>query len=90
LTLVLSARELGKLGLLSPTTGDPLLKLSDKLLGTYASLSHARRHLVQYQNVLDPPGLVCTEVRPAGEGLGGGRNLVLMVFEDREHGLVKS
>ena len=95
LTLVLLASDLRHRGHVDPKTGTPLLKADDKCIGVWRSASEAQSACAgmvdpsQTQDVWDPPGMYCTEVRPAGEGLGGGRNLFLMFFSDREHGVVK-
>lgn len=94
LTLVMLATDLKRLGLLDPATGDPLLKVDDKCLGTWGSCSTAKVAVAalmkQAQAAIDPPGLYATEIKPAGEGLGGTRNLFVMTFDDREHGVVRS
>lgn len=94
LTLVLLAADLKRLGLLDPATGEPLLKVDDRCLGTWASCSTAKQAvaalMTRAQTAIDPPGLYCTEIKPAGEGLGGGRNLYVMTFDDREHGVSRS
>jgi hypothetical protein len=94
LTLVMLAADLKRLGLLDPDTGEPVLKKDDKCLGTWSSCSTAKQAVAalmkQAQNVIDPPGLYCTEIKPGGEGLGGTRNLFIMTFDDREHGVVRS
>ena len=94
LSLVLLAADLKRLGLIDPATGEPLLKKDDRCLGTWASCSTAKQAVAALmkpaQTAIDPPGLFCTEIKPAGEGLGGGRNLYIMTFDDREHGVVRS
>jgi hypothetical protein len=94
LTLVMLATDLRRLGLLHANTGDPLLKVDDKCLGTWGSCSTAKiavaELMKQAQESIDPPGLYATEIKPAGEGLGGSRNLFVMTFDDREHGVVRS
>ena len=91
LTLVMLAADLKRLGLIDPATGEPILKVNDRCLGTWASCSTAKQAVAalmsQAQNAIDPPGLYATEIKPAGEGLGGGRNLYVMSFDDREHGV---
>jgi hypothetical protein len=87
LTLILHMVELEQKQLVDPVTGEPVLKVNDKLLGLYGSCGAGMHALHQVQDVRDVPGLYCTEVCPAGEGLGGNRNLLKLVFEDREHGV---
>jgi hypothetical protein len=94
LTLVMLATDLKRLGLLDPATGNPLLKIDDRCLGTWASCSAAKvaveALLSPAQGAIDPPGFWATEIKPGGEGLGGSRNLIVMSFDDREHGVVRS
>lgn len=88
LELILLASDLEQRGLIGPT-GEPALKVNDKLVGIYGSCGRAETvigELKQTADIRDLPGYFCVEVRPGGEGLGGDRNLVSMFFEDREHG----
>lgn len=78
--LVFHFKDLERLGLVDPTTGDALIRPSDRLGGLY----DLRGQLVQA--VRTPPGLYVTEARPLGFGLSRRRphrNLLLVSFEDR-------
>lgn len=80
LDLVFHFRDLERLGLVDPITGDALLRPSDRLGGLY----DVAGRLVQA--VRTPPGLYVSEARPIGFGLGRRhprRNLLLVSFEDR-------
>lgn len=80
LDLVFHFRDLEWLGLVDPSTGDALIRPSDRLGGLY----DVEGRLVQA--VRTPPGLYVTEARPIGFGLcrrRPRRNLLLVSFEDR-------
>ena len=80
LDLVLHFRDLERLGLVDPTSGDALIRPSDRLGGLY----DLRGQLVQA--LRNPPGLYVTEARPLGFGLGRKRpqrNLLLVTLNDR-------
>jgi len=80
LDLVFHFRDLERLGLVDPITGDALIRPSDRLGGLY----DVEGQLVQA--VRTPPGLYVTEARPIGFGLNRRRpqrNLLLVSFEDR-------
>lgn len=70
-------RDLEKCGLILPD-GAPDFHVGDRILATYTLLGKL------IQRIPDPPGLYCTQVQPAGEGLGGTQNLVVLYFDDRE------
>lgn len=82
LTLIFHFTQLEAAGLVDLTTGDPLLRVNDRL-------SELRRiaDSTLVQAVRDPPGLYATEVQPAGLGLGGNRNLLVTMWGDRPQGL---
>jgi hypothetical protein len=78
--LVFHFGDLERLGLVDPTTGDALIRPSDRLGGLY----DVEGRLVQA--VRTPPGLYVTESRPIGFGLNRRRphrNLLLVSFQDR-------
>jgi len=80
LELVFHFRELERLSLVDPTTGDALIRPSDRLAAIY----DLEGRLIQA--VRTPPGLYVTESRPIGFGLHRARpsrNLLLVTFEDR-------
>ena len=80
-TLVFHFRDLERMGLVDPATGDALLRVNDRLVAI-RDLSGA---LVQA--VRTPPGLYVTEVQPQSFGLGRSRNLLLITMQDRELGV---
>jgi len=89
LSIVLLARDLEQRGLID-TNGEVVLKVNDKLTGIYENCGAAEHALAkQTQDVRDIPGLKCVECSPAGEGLGGGRNLFVMYFEPDDHGILR-
>jgi hypothetical protein len=78
--LVFHFRDLERLGLVDPETGDALVRPGDRLAAIYD------RTGALVQAVRTPPGLYVTEARPVGFGLGMARphrNLLLVAFEDR-------
>lgn len=77
LRCVLHRRALEKGGLVLPT-GVPDFHVGDRLLATYTLLGKL------IQKVQDPPGLYLTQIQPAGEGLGGAQNLVVLYFDSRD------
>ncbi len=89
LTLIFHMTQLEQLGLVDAVTGEPTLKVTDKLIGIYSSCGKAATHLKQVADIRDAPGCYCTEVSAAGEGLAGNRNLLKMVFDDRPHGVTR-
>ncbi len=81
LRLAFHFRDLERLGLVHAATGAPLIQPADRL----GALFERQGELVQaFRN---PPGLFVTGVRATGFGLGRARprrNLLLVVFEDRQ------
>jgi len=80
LDLVFHFRDLERLGLVDPATGEALVRPSDRLGAIY----DVEGNLVQA--VRTPPGLYVTEARPIGFGLARRRprrNLLLVRFEER-------
>ncbi len=81
--LVFHFRDLERLGLVDTTTGDALIRPSDRL----GALYDVAGHLVQA--IRTPPGLYVTESRPSGFGLHRQRpqrNLLVVTFQDRPAG----
>ena len=80
--LVFHFRDLEKLGLVCPATGESRIQVGDRL----GAIHETTGRLVQ--KVRTPPGLYVTESRPIGFGLGRRpkRNLLLVTFEDRQLG----
>jgi hypothetical protein len=77
LRLVLHRRDLTKRGLLL-ADGLPDFHVGDRILATYTRWGKL------IAPIPDPPGLYCTQVQPAGEGLGGNQNLVVLYFDHRD------
>jgi hypothetical protein len=83
LALVFHFRELEQKNLIDPVTGEALIRVNDRLVAIYS-----RNGATKEQSVRVPSGgLYATEVQPAGLGLGGRRNLLLVVFDERPQGL---
>jgi hypothetical protein len=78
LTLVLHYAELEEKGLVA-ADGAPLLRIGDRLAELRDPVSGA---LVE--TFRDPPGLFAVAVTPGGGWLGQRRNLLLMIFADRQ------
>lgn len=80
LTIVFHFRDLERLSLVDVTTGDALIRKGDRL----ASIRDFRTEAL-VQAVRTPPGLYVQEAQPRSYGLSGlSRNLLTVVFEDRE------
>jgi hypothetical protein len=77
MTLVMHLADLEALGLVDGATGNLRIGINDRLAAAFD------RHGRQVFTAPDPPGLFVTEVRPAGFGLGGRRNLVFVFFDAR-------
>lgn len=82
LVLVFHFRDLEKMGLVDPTTGDALLRVGDRLA---AIRDYRTGELVQA--IRTPPGLYLTEAQPQSFGLGLSRNLLLATFTERALGI---
>ena len=80
-TLVFHFRDLERMGLVDPGTGDALLGVNDRLVAIHDLVGNL------VQAVRTPPGLYATEVQPQSFGLGLNRNLLLVTFEERELGV---
>ena len=81
--LVFHYRDLERLQLVDATTGDALIRPSDRLGAIYDKAG------ALVQAVRTPPGLYVTESQPIGFGLHRAhpkRNLLLVTFEDRQQG----
>lgn len=85
LTLVFHYEELESKGLVD-TNGAALIRVNDRLLGIY---SRDGARLEEYLPK-EKGGLYAVEVQPAGIGLGGRRNLLVVAFADRPLGLQAS
>lgn len=81
IVLVFHFRDLQRMGLVEPASGDALLRVNDRLI----AIRDLRGNLVQA--VRDRPGLYATEVQPQSFGLGRSRNLLLVTFQERELGV---
>ena len=79
--LCLHVRDVERAGLVDEESGEPLLRVNDRL----GALYDIRGRLIQAFR--DSPGLYCSEVRPYGPGLGGRRNLLLMTFDPPDVGV---
>lgn len=84
LTLVFHFRELEALSLVDANTGDALIRIGDRLVAIYDRTGTVKDMSVK----LPSGGLYATEVAPGGSGLGGRRNLLVVVFDERAQGLV--
>lgn len=82
LTLVMHYRDLEARNLVS-STGAALFRVNDKLLAIYDKGGTRLEEVVSETM----GGLYCTKVEPGGLGLGGRRNLLVMVFEQRARGV---
>ena len=83
LDLVFHFKDLERLGLVDPASGDALIRPGDRLAAIYDKAGHL------VQAVRTPPGLYVTEARPIGFGLSMARprrNLLSVTFEDRQQG----
>jgi hypothetical protein len=80
-TLVFHFRDLERLGLVDPASGDALLRVNDRLV----AIRDLAGALVQA--VRARPGLYASEVQPQSFGLGRARNLLLVTFQERELGV---
>jgi hypothetical protein len=80
-TLVFHFRDLERMGLVDPASGDALLRVNDRLV----AIRDLAGNLVQA--VRTRPGLYATEVQPQSFGLGRSRNLLLVTFQERELGV---
>ena len=80
LTLVFHFRDLERLGLVDPATGEPLLRTGDRLV----ALRDVRTDEI-VQAIRTPPGLYLVEPQPV-LGLGERRNLLLATFDERSLG----
>jgi hypothetical protein len=78
IVLVFHFRDLERMGLVDTATGEPLLRINDRLVAIH------RMDGVLVQAVRTPPRLYATEVQPQSFGLGLSRNLLLVTFDERE------
>ncbi len=85
--LIFHFKELSKLDLIHPLTGDALIHPGDRLSSIYDKTGKL------VQKIRTPPGLYVTESRPIGFGLNitrPQRNLLLVSFSDRQVGARRS
>ena len=78
--LVLHFKDLERMALIDPASGDALIRPSDRLGGIYDKTG------ALVQAIRTPPGLYVTEARPIGFGLNRSRprrNLLLVTFNER-------
>ncbi|MCP4678735.1 MAG: hypothetical protein GY854_25140 [Deltaproteobacteria bacterium] len=79
--LVFHFKNLERMALVDPATGDALIRPGDRLAAIYDKTE------ALVQAVRTPPGLYVTEARPIGFGLNRARprrNLLLVSFNDRQ------
>ena len=84
LGLVFHFRDLERMNLVEPTTGEALIRVGDRLGAIYDLAENF------IQEIRTPPGLYVTESRPIGFGLCMSRprrNLLLVAFGDRQQGM---
>lgn len=80
IAVILHFRDLERLRLIDPVTKEALIRVNDRLISVRRKWT--RKVLQAFEN---PPGLFATEVRPISWGLSSAhRNLLLVLFEDRE------
>jgi len=82
MVLVFHFKDLERLGLVNRTSGVAEIHPNDRLDRV---LNCKSRRLVQ--SFRNPPGLFAISCTPAGFGIGGSRNLLVCVFEEREQGV---
>jgi hypothetical protein len=81
--LIFHFRDLEERGLVEPVTGEPLLRVGDRLDAVFSPCG--TRLVRRYRN---PPGLYFTEVQDQSFGLGGKqRNLLIVRLEPRDRGV---
>ncbi|HKZ39983.1 MAG TPA: hypothetical protein VJ044_03425 [Candidatus Hodarchaeales archaeon] len=80
--VVLHYRDLESNGLVSATTGKPLINKNDRLDGIYNIRTNAL-----IEKIPNPPGLFVVQVQSRSFGLGPDRNLLLLVFEQRDQSI---
>ncbi len=83
LTLVFHFSELEEKGLVDAASGHAKINVGDRLVGIWDRTGALLEQLVR----AEAGGLYATEVQPAGIGLGGRRNLLVVVFDERTPGL---
>jgi hypothetical protein len=79
-TLVFHFQELEDLGLVDEDTGEPLIRVNDRLVAMYKAADESL--IMKFEK----PYLYATQVRPYGPGLGGERNLLIVDFNTRDAG----
>lgn len=86
LTLAFHFRDLEAAGLVDLATGDAKIRVGDRLVAIYDRTGTVKDATVKTAN----GGLYATEVQHAGLGLGGRRNLLVVVFDERPQGLTSN
>lgn len=81
LVLVFHFRDLERLSLVDPATGDALIRVNDRLVGIYDYNTQALIQIVRPDTQV-----FATEVKPVF-GLGMKRNLLIVTFDERSKGL---
>jgi hypothetical protein len=84
LALVFHYKDLEAAGMVTGSTGRPLLRGPGDRLAAIRNVKTG----VLIEEIPSTPGLFAVEVRSIGFGLGTYRNLLLMIFEERELGVV--
>lgn len=79
LVLAVHFRDLEAAGMID-ANGDATIRVNDRLVAIKDELGNV------LQTILDPHGLYVTQAMPTSFGLGRSRNLLIVTFEDREHG----
>lgn len=79
LVLAVHFRDLEAAGMVD-ANGAATIRVNDRLVSIKDELGNV------IQTIPDPPGLFITQVMPTSFGLGRARNLLIVTFEDREHG----
>ncbi len=79
MNLVFHFRDLERLGLVDKNTGLARITPNDRLVEIR---SFCCRRVIQ--KIPNPPGLYATQALPASFTLGGGRNLLIVTFQERE------
>lgn len=80
---VFHMKDLELAGLVDLATGDPKIRVNDRL----DRIKRVRDGAL-VQVVRKPQGLYATEVRPSAYGIGRERNLLIVTWDERPQGLV--
>jgi hypothetical protein len=82
-TLVFHYDDLRRRGLVDPETGEAVFKKGDRLVRLRERWTGRVAQTVR----VEAGGLYATKVEPGGIGLDGLRNLLVVSFDERQHGL---